>query len=247
MIAMALACRPALWIADEPTTALDVTIQAQILALIGLLQDEMNMAVMFITHDMGVVAEVADRVVVMYRGEKVEEGPTERIFATPSQRYTKALLSAVPRLGSLKDEDYPRKFPLVMMDGGRAPDQGSTAVPRPPNAREPLLKVRDLTTRFDVKSGFVGRVRRRVHAVEGVSFDRAPGETLALVGESGCGKSTTGRSLLRLVDIAGGSIEFEGQDIAALPPDSLRSVRRDIQMIFQDPFASLDPRLTVGF
>src|SRR5204863_10153843 len=124
----------------------------------------MRMAVMFITHDMGVVAEVADRLVVMYRGEKVEEGPTERIFATPSQRYTKALLSAVPRLGSLKDEDYPRKFPLVMMDGGRAPDLESTMVSRPPSARAPLLKVRDLTTRFDVKSGFFGRVRRRVHA-----------------------------------------------------------------------------------
>src|SRR5690349_6821736 len=120
MIAMALSCRPALLVADEPTTALDVTIQAQILALIGLLQDEMHMAVMFITHDMGVVAEVADRVVVMYRGEKVEEGRTERVFASPSQRYTKALLSAVPKLGSLKDEDAPRKFSLVTMDAGSA-------------------------------------------------------------------------------------------------------------------------------
>jgi len=118
MIAMALSCRPTLLIADEPTTALDVTIQAQILALIRILQNEMQMAVMFITHDMGVVAEVADRVVVMYRGEKVEEGATEAIFAAPKHRYTKALLSAVPRLGSLKDEDLPRKFPLVLMDGG---------------------------------------------------------------------------------------------------------------------------------
>ena len=247
MIAMALSCRPALLIADEPTTALDVTIQAQILTLIRLLQDEMHMAVMFITHDMGVVAEVADRVVVMFRGEKVEEGATEKIFATPSQRYTKALLSAVPRLGSLKDEDLPRKFPLVTMNGMASSNVETTASSRPPRAGEPLLKVRDLTTRFDVKSGFFGHVRRRVHAVEGVSFDLAPGETLALVGESGCGKSTTGRSLLRLVDIAGGSMELEGKDIAKMQSSELRPLRRDIQMIFQDPFASLDPRLTVGF
>ncbi len=251
MIAMALSCRPALLIADEPTTALDVTIQAQILTLIHLLQDEMHMAVMFITHDMGVVAEVADRVVVMYRGEKVEEGATEKIFAAPSQRYTRALLSAVPRLGSLKDEDMPRKFPLVTMDGTVAPSVAAgaetTAVSRPARAREALLKVRDLTTRFDVKSGFFGRVHRRVHAVEGVSFDLESGETLALVGESGCGKSTTGRSLLRLVDIAGGSMELEGKDIAKMHSGELRPLRRDIQMIFQDPFASLDPRLTVGF
>src|SRR5437868_6037372 len=187
MIAMALSCRPALLIADEPTTALDVTIQAQILTLIRLLQDEMHMAVMFITHDMGVVAEVADRVVVMFRGEKVEEGATERIFAAPSERYTKALLSSVPRLGSLKDEDLPRTFPLVTMDGGASSNvetiDQATATSRPPRGREALLKVRDLTTHFDVKSGFFGRARRRVHAVEGVSFDLAPGETLALVGE----------------------------------------------------------------
>jgi len=247
MIAMALSCRPALLIADEPTTALDVTIQAQILALIGLLQDEMHMAVMFITHDMGVVAEVADRVVVMYRGEKVEEGPTERIFAAPAERYTKALLSAVPKLGSLKNEDAPRKFPLVLMEGASAEKVEPIAAPSPIRSRAPLLRVRDLTTRFDVKAGFFGRVRRRVHAVEGVSFDLAPAETLALVGESGCGKSTTGRSLLRLVDVAGGSMELEGKDIARLPSGELRALRRDIQMVFQDPFASLDPRLTVGF
>src|SRR5689334_10238019 len=138
MIAMALSCRPALLVADEPTTALDVTIQAQILALIGLLQDEMHMAVMFITHDMGVVAEVADRVVVMYRGEKVEEGRTERVFSSPSQRYTKALLSAVPRLGSLKDEDLPRKFPLVLMEGAVAEKVEPIATPSPLRSREPL-------------------------------------------------------------------------------------------------------------
>jgi glutathione transport system ATP-binding protein len=133
------------------------------------------------------------------------------------------------------------------MDGAVSSDVETTGVSRPPRAGEPLLKVRDLTTRFDVKPGFFGRVGRRVHAVEGVSFDLAPGETLALVGESGCGKSTTGRSLLRLVDIAGGSMELEGKDIAKMQSGELRPLRRDIQMIFQDPFASLDPRLTVGF
>ena len=239
MIAMALSCRPALLIADEPTTALDVTIQAQILTLIRLLQDEMHMAVMYITHDMGVVAEVADRVVVMYRGEKVEEGAAEPIFKAPQHPYTRALLAAVPKLGALRGEDAPRKYGTTAANAHARESARANGVP--------LLRVRRLTTRFDVKSGFLGRVRRRVHAVEQVSFDLAAGETLALVGESGCGKSTTGRSLLRLVDIAGGSIEFEGRDIAKLASGELRPVRRDIQMIFQDPFASLDPRLTVGF
>jgi glutathione transport system ATP-binding protein len=251
MIAMALSCRPALLIADEPTTALDVTIQAQILTLIRLLQDEMHMAVVFITHDMGVVAEVADRVVVMYRGEKVEEGAAQTIFRAPTQPYTRALLAAVPKLGALRGEDVPRKYPLPAPNAPAPPDVRpaacDTRVASTPHATRPLLRVRKLTTRFDVKSGFLGRVRRRVHAVEQVSFDLAAGETLALVGESGCGKSTTGRSLLRLVDIAGGSIEFDGRDIAKLPDNALRAVRRDIQMVFQDPFASLDPRLTVGF
>jgi glutathione transport system ATP-binding protein len=255
MIAMALSCRPALLIADEPTTALDVTIQAQILTLIRLLQDEMHMAVMFITHDMGVVAEVADRVVVMHDGIKVEEGDAQTIFKSPSQPYTRALLAAVPKLGALRDSDAPRKFPVadVAPRAGASPVHEPTRrdAKRPPDQRAPngaaLLCVRKLTTRFDVKGGFFGRVRRRVHAVEQVSFDLAAGETLALVGESGCGKSTTGRSLLRLVEIAGGTVEFEGRDIAKLPDDELRMVRRDIQMIFQDPFASLDPRLTVGF
>ncbi len=236
MIAMALSCRPALLIADEPTTALDVTIQAQILALIRVLQDEMRMAVLFITHDMGVVAEVADRVVVMLGGEKVEEGSALDVFERPREAYTQRLIASVPRLGALAGEDGPRKIAVPH------------AVDEPPHpAPSPILKVRDLTTRFDVRAGFASRVRRRVHAVESVSFDLPAGETLALVGESGCGKSTTGRSLLRLVDPVHGSIEFEGRDIATVPRAELPRVRRDIQMIFQDPFASLDPRLTVGF
>ncbi len=250
MIAMALSCKPALLIADEPTTALDVTVQAQILALIRLLQDEMRMAVIYITHDMGVVAEVADRVVVMWRGEVVEQGTAERVFATPAHPYTRALLSAVPRLHSMRGTDGPLRYALAMpASSGETPPAAppAAAMAAPRASASPLLRVRDLSTRFDVKSGYFGRIRRRVHAVEQVSFDLAAGETLALVGESGCGKSTTGRSLLRLVDIERGSIEFEGRDIAALPSADLRAVRRDIQMIFQDPFASLDPRLTIGF
>ena len=244
MIAMALSCRPNLLIADEPTTALDVTVQAQILALIRILQEEMRMAVVFITHDMGVVAEIADRVVVMKDGQKVEEGAAEQIFHAPRETYTRALLAAVPQLGSMRGTDEPEKFHLVL---GGATDETPPANAKYPQIGAALLKVRDLTTRFDVKSGFFGRVARRVHAVEKVSFDLAAGETLALVGESGCGKSTTGRSLLRLVDVASGSIEFEGRDIARLPSSEVRPIRRDIQMIFQDPFASLDPRLTIGF
>ena len=245
MIAMALSCKPRLLIADEPTTALDVTIQAQILALIRLLQDEMRMAVMFITHDMGVVAEVADRVLVMYHGEKVEEGPAEAIFHSPRHPYTKALLSAVPTLGSMRDSDVPAPFPLLAADGAARTAPAFTS--HQPSRAAPLLKVRGLKTRFNIAAGLFGRTRRRVHAVEQVSFDLYPGETLALVGESGCGKSTTGRSLLRLVAIDGGSIEFGGRDLVTLPPSQVRSLRREIQMVFQDPFASLDPRLTVGF
>jgi len=244
MIAMALSCRPALLIADEPTTALDVTIQAQILELIHALQNEMHMAVIFITHDMGVVAEVAERVVVMYQGNKVEDGSADTIFHAPQHAYTKALLAAVPTLGSMRGTDRPARFPLLGGNGGTPATAAKAPVP-PGNA--PLLKVRGLKTRFDLPSGFFGRVRRRVHAVEQVSFDLMAGETLALVGESGCGKSTTGRSLLRLVDIEGGSIEFGGRDIAKLPSDQVRPLRREIQMVFQDPYASLDPRLTVGF
>ncbi|AMG89781.1 dipeptide ABC transporter ATP-binding protein [Bordetella bronchiseptica] len=255
MIAMALACKPALLIADEPTTALDVTIQAQILQLIRQLQEEMRMGVVFITHDMGVVAEVADRVLVMYRGDKVEEGPSERIFAQPRHRYTQALLSAVPKLGAMQGTDHPARFPLLRVDESAAAEPGPPATPAgpapaesgPAGERQPILSVRDLITRFDLRGGIFSRVQRRVHAVEKVSFDLYPGETLSLVGESGCGKSTTGRSLLRLVDSQGGQVHFGGRDITKLKTAELQALRRDIQFVFQDPFASLDPRVTVGF
>jgi len=248
MIAMALACKPALLIADEPTTALDVTIQAQILQLIRQLQEEMRMGVVFITHDMGVVAEVADRVLVMFRGDKVEDGPSERIFADPQHPYTRALLSAVPRLGAMQGTDLPARFALVHTDGKSSAEvPAEPASPAASEARSPILSVRDLVTRFDLRGGIFSRVQRRVHAVEKVSFDLYPGETLSLVGESGCGKSTTGRSLLRLVDSQSGSIQFGGRDIVRLRPAELQALRRDIQFVFQDPFASLDPRVTVGF
>ena len=246
MIAMALSCRPAVLIADEPTTALDVTIQAQILQLIRVLQDEMHMGVIFITHDMGVVADMADRVLVMYRGVAVETGSVEQIFNAPVHPYTKTLLAAVPRLGAMNGRDLPRKFPLVNPEH---PDrtEPETEQDTIPSGAVPVLQVRDLVTRFDIRSGIFNRVTSRVYAVEKVSFDLWPGETLGLVGESGSGKSTTGRALLRLVETQGGSIHFNGQRIDTLSNADMQHVRKDIQFIFQDPYASLDPRLTVGY
>ncbi|MGZ9894834.1 dipeptide ABC transporter ATP-binding protein [Bordetella bronchiseptica] len=247
MIAMALSCKPQLLIADEPTTALDVTIQAQILQLIRQLQEEMDMGVIFITHDMGVVAEVADRVLVMYRGDKVEEGGCDGVFAAPRHAYTRALLSAVPRLGAMQGTDQPAPFPLLQVDQAEAaPRAGAAETDTVRRDGGPVLKVRGLVTRFDIADGIFGRVDKRVHAVEQVSFDLFPGETLALVGESGCGKTTTGRSLLQLVKSQGGSIEFDGRDIGVLRGAAMQSLRRHIQFIFQDPFASLNPRMTVG-
>jgi peptide/nickel transport system ATP-binding protein len=243
MIAMALACKPKLLIADEPTTALDVTIQAEILELIKLLQDEEGMSVMFITHDMGVVAEIADRTVVMLRGDAVEQAPTAQLFAAPREPYTRALLAAVPRLGSMKGRPDPQPFPVVdPVTGEREnpPDMPSTVSERP------VLEVANLVTRFDVRTGVFGRVSARVFAVENVSFSLRAGETLALVGESGCGKSTTARSVLRLVEPSAGTVLFEGQDVRALDHRGLRAARTRMQMIFQDPFASLNPRKTVG-
>ena len=241
MIAMALSCRPAVLIADEPTTALDVTIQAQILQLIDVLQKEMSMGVIFITHDMGVVAEIADRVLVMHQGEVVESGRVDEIFTAPQHPYTRRLLAAVPRLGAMRGSDYPKSFPDFNAPESE-PQQQDTVV-----EGKPILKVRNLVARFPLRGGILNRVTREVHAVENVSFDLWPGETLALVGESGCGKSTTGRALLRLVESQSGTITFNGERIDTLSAYQLQPLRRDIQFIFQDPYASLDPRHTVGF
>jgi peptide/nickel transport system ATP-binding protein len=231
MIAMALACNPKVLIADEPTTALDVTVQAQILQLIRDLQQEFGTAVVLITHDMGVVAEMADRVIVMNQGRVVEEGPVGQIFSAPKEDYTRSLLAAVPRLGAMAGTEGP--------PGSRAPTAQEPTVP------EPVVRVSDLTVRFDIKGGLLQRTVQRVHAVEGISFDVSPGETLALVGESGCGKSTTGKALLGLVDWTG-DISIAGRRTAGLGRREMKPVRRDIQMIFQDPYAALDPRMTVG-
>jgi len=241
MIAMALACRPKLLIADEPTTALDVTIQAQILQLVSDLQKEIGMAVMFITHDMGVVAEISDRVVVMLQGDKVEEAPVRDLFARPQHNYTRMLLGAVPRLGGLRSTSTPRRFPTLDKNGA-----GPEPVNEPDIRGGTILEVKDLTTRFMVRGGILNRPVGNVHAVEGVSFEIARGETLALVGESGCGKSTTGRSILQLIPPDGGEVIFEGQDLITASGADVRAARRRLQMIFQDPYGSLNPRKTVG-
>ncbi|MGO4170697.1 ABC transporter ATP-binding protein [Bosea sp. TAF32] len=245
MIAMALACKPKLLIADEPTTALDVTIQAQILELIKQLQDEEGMSVLFITHDMGVVAEIADRTVVMYNGDEIETGNTDDIFRNPQKPYTKALLSAVPKLGSMEGRRRPMRFPVV--DRATGLSDVPTEVPDTVQAAErPVLEVAGLTTRFEIRGGLLSSVKGRVHAVENVSFSLKAGETLALVGESGCGKSTTGRSVMRLIEPLAGSVLLDGVDVLKLNQHDLREQRKRMQMIFQDPFASLNPRMNVG-
>jgi len=238
VIAMALACEPRMLIADEPTTALDVTIQAEILALIERLKRETGTAVMFITHDMAVVAQMADRVVVMFRGNKVEEGTVEEIFENPQHPYTKALLAAVPKLGEMSGKAYPEPMKLLGRKGKEIlPIKGTDEV---------LLTVSNLTTRFPVKGGFFRRTVANVHAVEDLSFEINKGQTLSLVGESGCGKSTAGRSILRLVEPQSGSVDLGGTDVMALNTRELRTARLDMQMIFQDPFASLNPQMQLS-
>ena len=238
VIAMALACEPRLLIADEPTTALDVTIQAEILALMDRLKRETGTAVMFITHDMAVVAQMADRVVVMFRGKKVEEGTVEEIFENPQHPYTKALLAAVPKLGEMTGKPYPEPMKLLgSEDKEILPIKGRDEV---------LLSVKNLTTRFPVQGGFLRRTVANVHAVEDLSFSINKGQTLSLVGESGRGKSTAGRSILRLVEPMSGEVNLDGVDVMALDQKALRTARLDMQMIFQDPFASLNPQMQLA-
>ncbi|TRM50288.1 dipeptide ABC transporter ATP-binding protein [Achromobacter sp. LC458] len=247
MIAMALSCQPRLLIADEPTTALDVTIQAQILNTIRELQRDLGTAVIFITHDMGVVAEMADDVVVMLRGKKVEQGTVEQIFNAPKHPYTRALLAAVPRLGSLTGRDLPLRTPQTVLEGDTLREVGETREQDTATYDAPVLRVEKLTTRFDVGHNLFGRVTHRVHAVEEVSFDVYPGETLALVGESGSGKSTIGKTLQQLVAPTSGAVRYNGQDIFSMDAAGRQRLRQEIQYIFQDPYASLDPRKTVAF
>jgi peptide/nickel transport system ATP-binding protein/glutathione transport system ATP-binding protein len=239
VIAMALACEPRLLIADEPTTALDVTIQAEILGLMNKLKKETGTAVMFITHDMAVVAQMADRVVVMFRGEKVEEGLVEDIFENPQHPYTQNLLAAVPKLGEMSGQPIPKPLSLIGQ-----PEK--SLIGSVPPTEEVLLDVRNLTTRFSVKGGFFRRTVARVHALENVSFSIKKGATLSLVGESGSGKSTCGRSILRLEEPQSGSIKLGNTDVLALGSAGLREARRDMQMVFQDPFASLNPQMTLA-
>jgi peptide/nickel transport system ATP-binding protein/glutathione transport system ATP-binding protein len=286
MIAMALSCKPALLIADEPTTALDVTIQAQILQLIRELQKEMDMGVIFITHDMGVVAEVANRVMVMRYGEVVEENAVIPLFANPQHPYTQTLLAAVPKLGAMHGTDQPARFDLVLNRSAKLAENAALnrteTVGNPQTVVEEtqvqisglkpalsssqsdtktstqstvqstaqtdrvVLSVKNLVTRFDVRSGIFGFVKKRIHAVEQVSFDLHEGETLSLVGESGCGKTTTGRSLVGLAKITRGTIDFDGTRVDTTNTQSLKALRRNLQFVFQDPFASLNPRMRVG-
>jgi len=233
MIAMALACNPALIIADEPTTALDVTVQAQILALLKELQRETGAAILFITHDMGVVAEVADHVLVMRAGREIESGTVNDVFSNPRDSYTRTLIEAAPSLvGKLLDST----IPATPVDGIPPSSTGDT----------PVLEVVDLSVRFPVHSGFFGRRTGMVHAVENVSFAIGRGETLGLVGESGSGKSTIGKAVINLAPIDSGEVRVSGVSVDYGDPISLSRMRRDVQMIFQDPFGSLNARQTIG-
>jgi peptide/nickel transport system ATP-binding protein len=232
MIAMALSCRPKVLIADEPTTALDVTVQAQILTLMRELKAEFGTSIILITHDMGVVAEMADRVLIMQGGRLIEEGSAVAIFNRPEQPYTRQLLAAVPRLGAHAGTDGPPRI---------------TPQPLPPRAedRTPIMNVQDLRVTYGSPASRFLKGKPQVHAVDGVSFDILPGQTLGLVGESGSGKSTTGKAVLGLIP-SSGDVLIDGRNIAGLSQREMRPVRRTAQMIFQDPYASLDSRMAVG-
>jgi peptide/nickel transport system ATP-binding protein len=265
MIAMAMCCRPALLICDEPTTALDVTVQKTILELIRQLQREQDMGVIFITHDLGVVAEIADKTVVMYKGEIVEENSVKEIFDRPQHPYTKALLACRPanhergeRLPVVSDflqvESQTSKLKSQKIPGTKKRlakgDQQQVTSPqgRLPRSNEKLtlLEVKDLSVWFPSKKNFFGKALEFVKAVDNISFDVYKGETLGLVGESGCGKTTLGRALLRLIEPTNGKIIYAGEDLTTRKGNDLNLLRKEIQIVFQDPYSSLNPRLTIG-
>ena len=262
MIAMAMSCQPSVLIADEPTTALDVTVQKTILELMQKLQKERNMGIIFITHDLGVIAELADKVIVMYKGKIVEQGGVWDIFTNPKHPYTKGLLACRPPLdkrykflptvsdfmkidekGSIIDNgisvsDFTKN--LIVLDSERKIQQQKIF------EQKPLLKIKGLKTYFPLRNGFFGGVTGHVKAVDGVSFDVYPGETLGLVGESGCGKTTIGRTILRLEEPTEGEMIYKGKDIVKMNASELRLFRKEVQIIFQDPYSSLNPRMTIG-
>lgn len=262
MIAMAMSCKPNILIADEPTTALDVTVQATILDLMLKLQREHDMGIMFITHDLGVIAELADKVVVMYKGKIVEQGSVMDIFSNPRHPYTKGLLACRPPLNK-RLHWLPTVGDFMKTSDSGEMIESKQSVEEVTNnlvvsksereeahkklyAKEPILQIKNLKTYFPIKKGMFGKATDFVKAVDDVSFDVYPGETLGLVGESGCGKTTLGRALLRLVEPTGGEVLFNGTNITALDLKTLRDMRKDIQIIFQDPYSSLNPRITIG-
>jgi len=262
MIAMAMSGKPGVLIADEPTTALDVTVQATILELMLKLQREHDMGILFITHDLGVIAELADKVIVMYKGKIVEQGTVLDIFKNPQHPYTKGLLACRPPLDKrLRWLPTVGHFMKTDMNGELIESHQSVSqvtdrfiiskkereeAHKKLYAKEPLLQLKNVKTYFPIKKGMLGKVTDFVRAVDDVSFDVYPGETLGLVGESGCGKTTLGRTILRLINATEGEIIFDGKNISAYKDKEMRSLRKDIQLIFQDPYSSLNPRMTIG-
>lgn len=266
MIAMALSCNPSLLIADEPTTALDVTVQHRILELFQELRDQIDTSILFVSHDLGVIGEVADRLLVMYNGKIVEQGATWDIFSSPQHPYTKGLLACRPRLdiklkvlpvisdfmdtdanGNVTDRQE-NKFKSVgqaLLLNFQSKDE-IIARQEALLAQEPLIKVRNLQVHFPLEKNWLGKVTRVQKAVDGVSFEIYPGETLGLVGASGCGKTTLGRAILNLVEHVSGEVYYKHRNILKMPKHELQGLRREIQIIFQDPYSSLNPRMTIG-
>jgi peptide/nickel transport system ATP-binding protein len=255
MIAMALSCNPELLIADEPTTALDVTVQKTILELLLKLKNERNMGLIFISHDLSVISEIADELLVMYKGEIVEQGLAKEIFNNPQHPYTKGLLACRPA-----PQRRLKKLPIVadflnqdraigvkhLLEINSYTDQEIEQRRHELYTQKPILQVKKLCTWYPIKKGLFGKVNSYVKAVDDITFDVFPGETLGLVGESGCGKTTLGRSILRLVEPTSGNIIFEGKDLTKISKAELRKMRRDVQIIFQDPYSALNPKITVG-